>query len=81
MASSSSSSIMASPDQNVNLWKEALTEVAGLAGEVLSSFTPEAECQKKIIETVYEKLDCKKYFIFQTIYQGWPLDTRISVPL
>ncbi|KAL4564089.1 hypothetical protein LXL04_028141 [Taraxacum kok-saghyz] len=50
-------------DENVNLWKNALTEVCVISGEVLSSSTPEAECLKKIVHTIYEKLDCKKFHL------------------
>ncbi|KAI3741836.1 hypothetical protein L1987_59514 [Smallanthus sonchifolius] len=43
---------------NVNLWKKALTDVADLAGMVLSG--PETIFLKKIVDTIYNKLDRKQ---------------------
>ncbi|KAI3496024.1 hypothetical protein L1887_38374 [Cichorium endivia] len=45
-------------DHNVHLWKKAIKEVADLAGMVLCG--PETEFLKKIVETIYDKLDHKK---------------------
>ncbi|CAH1449189.1 unnamed protein product [Lactuca virosa] len=48
-------------EYNVNLWKKALEEVAVLAGMILSG--PETEFLKKIVDTIYNKLDCKKFHL------------------
>ncbi|XP_023731987.1 disease resistance protein RUN1 isoform X1 [Lactuca sativa] len=45
-------------DHNVNTWKKALTEVANLAGMVLSG--PETTFLKEIVDTIYNKLDRKE---------------------
>ncbi|XP_076888603.1 disease resistance-like protein DSC1 [Bidens hawaiensis] len=46
---------------NVNRWKAALTEVADLAGLVLSG--PETVFLKKIVDTIYNKLDRKQVYL------------------
>ncbi|XP_042752220.1 disease resistance protein RUN1 isoform X2 [Lactuca sativa] len=48
-------------EYNVNLWKKALEEVALLAGLILSG--PETEFLKKIVDTIYNKLDYKKFHL------------------
>ncbi|KAI3709736.1 hypothetical protein L2E82_39502 [Cichorium intybus] len=45
-------------DQNVNLWRKALSEVADLAGMVLSG--SETEFLKEIVDIIYDKLDHKE---------------------
>ncbi|KAI3495677.1 hypothetical protein L1887_38023 [Cichorium endivia] len=45
-------------DQNVNLWRKALSEVADLAGMVLSG--SETEFLKEIVDIIHDKLDHKE---------------------
>ncbi|KAK9079440.1 hypothetical protein SSX86_001111 [Deinandra increscens subsp. villosa] len=45
-------------DRNVSRWKLALTEVASLSGEVVLGH--ETIILKKIVDTLYNKLDCKE---------------------
>ncbi|KAJ9551414.1 hypothetical protein OSB04_015459 [Centaurea solstitialis] len=46
---------------NVNRWRTALTKVADLTGFVLSG--PETKFLKKIVDTIYNELDCKKVYL------------------
>ncbi|PWA90599.1 NB-ARC domains-containing protein [Artemisia annua] len=48
-------------DQNVNRWKVALTEVADLAGMVLSG--PETSFLKEIVDTIYNKVGYKDVYL------------------
>ncbi|KAI3679520.1 hypothetical protein L2E82_51262 [Cichorium intybus] len=47
-------------DQNVNMWKNALKEVADLSGSVQSGFKHETEVLKEIVDAVYHKVCCKE---------------------
>ncbi|KAJ9550903.1 hypothetical protein OSB04_014948 [Centaurea solstitialis] len=56
---------------NVNRWKTALTKVADLTGVVVSG--PETKFLKKIVDTVYNELDCKKVYLSPNLIG---MDTR-----